>query len=655
VPDRSQGTSCPDEGSRFDARVASSMSTPDLVWRRLSPFVRARRSMRLWNPDTGLFNDEAQNWTKRLPRVPAAVPIYARGRTTLLALDFDAKHHTPEQVDADVERALEWLHECGARTVTDRSTSGGRHVLVPLATDSPMRVDDVRVLMKLLAARLITLDCDPMLNAAQGCITPPGSPTREGGYRRLDGALDVAIDTFVTRSDRGAAARLMALLGGMSPTRHRTPVAAVAASLTQDERLVGVGRHRRLDPRFHRSSPVPEAVVTYAATGKLTKPLKALWESPSEARQSVISHAVLRGCSVADIETAIATKEWVGIRHSYLNKYGRHATTALQRDVANALTWAAGIAHQFREPRHKNKHTGGNNSYLKDRVRRDWLAHAQLWIDREFVGTRHRPVLLAVVQALAYSSALAGELVEGVPVVAVGGRSLSHAAGLMSEDSVWTALRVLRDTPGSPVLLVARGAGRDADRYALTTPAIDKPNRVRIERARVEPVHPAWSVLGLRGRTAYELVSAGHATNIEDVLAGARLRPSNGYDIIADLTIAGLIERHGSTLRVGTRSLDDVAASHGLEIVAADRIVRHRAERLLWQLWLDNRFATPAAPDMDAPEYPTLVPSGPGERDSEQLWAALMATGPPPTDPMLDALDLLAHELGAVIVREPQR
>ena len=655
MPDRSQGTSCPDEGSRFDARVASSMSTPDLVWRRLSPFVRARRSMRLWNPDTGLFNDEAQNWTKRLPRVPAAVPIYARGRTTLLALDFDAKHHTPEQVDADVERALEWLHECGARVVTDRSTSGGRHVLVPLATDSPMRVDDVRVLMKLLAARLITLDCDPMLNAAQGCITPPGSPTREGGYRRLDGALDVAIDTFVTRSDRGAAARLMALLGGMSPTRHRTPVAAMAASLTQDERLVGVGRHRRLDPRFHRSSRVPEAVVTYAATGKLTKPLKALWESPSEARQSVISHAVLRGCSAADIETAMATKEWVGIRHSYLDKYGRHATTALQRDVANALTWAAGIAHQFREPQHKNKHTGGNSSHLKDRVRRDWLAHAQLWIDREFVGTRHRPVLLAVVQALAYSSALAGELVEGVPVVAVGGRSLSHAAGLMSEDSVWTALRVLRDTPGSPVLLVARGAGRDADRYALTTPAIDKPNRTRIERARVEPVHPAWSVLGLRGRTAYELVSAGHATNIEDVLAGARLRPSNGYDIIADLTIAGLIERHGSTLRVGTRSLDDVAASHGLEIVAADRIVRHRAERLLWQLWLDNRFATPAAPDMDAPEYPTLVPSGPGERDSEQLWAALMATGPPPTDPMLDALDLLAHELGAVIVREPQR
>lgn len=36
-------------------------------------------------------------------------------------------------------------------------------------------------------------------------------------------------------------------------------------------------------------------------------------------------------------------------------------------------------------------------------------------------------MLLAVVQALAYTSALAGDLVEGVPVVAVGGRSLLHA------------------------------------------------------------------------------------------------------------------------------------------------------------------------------------------------------------------------------------
>lgn len=606
------------------------MSTPDIIWRRLSPLVAARRSMRLWSPVTREFADEGQNWTKRLPAVPAAVPIYRRGRTCLLALDFDAKHHTAEQVDADVERVLMWLHECGARTVTDRSTSGGRHVLVPLATNSSLRVNDVKVLMKLLAARLVTLDCSPMLGVEQGCITPPGSPTREGGHRRLEGTLDDAIDAFTVRSDRGVVARLTALLGGVTTPRHRTPVAAVAASLTQDERLVGVGRERRLDPRFHRSTPFPEAVETYAATGKLNK---ALWPTPSEARQSVIGHAVLRGASAADIEKAMTTKEWAGVRRAYITKY-RDPAVALRRDVEKAMSWAAGIVHQFHQLTHKNKHTGGGDSFLNDRIRRKWLAHAQLWIDSEFLGTRQRPVLLAVVQALAYTSALAGELVEGVPVVAVGGRSLSHSAGLMSESTVWSALRVLRETPGSPLLLVARGAGREADRYALTTPPTTRgPGRARIERARVEPVHPAWSVLGLRGRAVYELVVAGLATSVDDVFAGAMLRPSNGYAILAALTAAGLIERDGATLGPGSRTLDDVADAHGLENVAADRIVRHRAERLLWQVWLENRFYGPAValamkdPAADVPTYGAPPPRG---AESETLWAAMLAAGPPP-------------------------
>nr|QJS06148.1 hypothetical protein [Cryobacterium sp.] len=590
--------------------------------------------------------------------MPAAVPIYARGRTTLLALDFDAKHHNAEQVDTDVDRALGWLHECGARTVTDRSTSGGRHVLVPLATDNPLRVDDIKVLMQLLTARLITLDATPMLNAAQGCITPPGSPTREGGYRRLDGPLDAAIDTFVVRSDRGTVPRLIALLGGATTPRHRTPVAAVAASLTQDERLVGLGRERRLDPRFHRSTPVPEPVATYAATGKFTKAHKALWKSPSEARQSVISHAVLRGASTSDIEKTIATAEWAGLKRAYMDKYGIHFEQALQRDVDKALTWAASIVRPFHELTHKYRYTGGDASFLKDPIRRKWLAHAQLWIDTEFCGTRHRPVLLAVVQALAYTSALAGELIEGVPVVAVGGRSLSHAAGLMSESSVWSSLRLLRETPGSPLLLIARGAGREADRYALTTPATTRgPGQARIERARVEPVHTAWREIGLRGRAMYELVAAGLATNIDDALAGALLRPSNGYAILADLTAAGLIKRDGATLTVGSRSLDDVAAAHGLDTVAADRIVRHRAERIVWRAWLENRLAPPPPPpdttrDERAADWSITVgtPSL-DERASERLWAVTMADGPPPCpDPDLEALDLLSSELGAVVV-----
>lgn len=641
--DRSQGTSRPDEGTRFDARVGSRKSTPDNIWRRLSPLVAARRSMRVCGVN-GKF-DISRSLSARLPGMPAAVPIYARGRTTVLALDFDAKQHSSEQVDADVDRVLVWLRECGARTVTDRSTSGGRHVLVPLATDTPLRVGDVRVLMQLLAARLDTLDCTPMLNTATGCITPPGSPCREGGYRRLDGTLDDAIDAFTTRSERGVVARLVAMLGGATASRHRTAVAAVAASLTHDERLVGSGPERHLHPRFHRRSPTPAVVETYAATGELDP----RWRTASEARQSVITHAVLRGASAADIEAALNSGHWPGVRSAYA-RYGTHAKNALDRDIEKALTWAAANADQFQELQHKNKHTGGDGSFLKDSVRRKWLAHAELWIDREFGGTRQRPGLRAVAQALAYTSALAGELVEGVPVVAVGGRSLSHAAGLMSEDSVWAALRVLRDTPGSPVLLVARGAGRDADRYALTTPAAQSPSRARIRRARVEPVHPAWSVLGLRGRVVYELISAGLAANVDDVLAGAHLKRSTGYTIVTDLTIAGLIERVGSTLRLGTRTLDDVAASHGLGTVAADRVVRHRAERLLWQVWLEKRFAPPP-PDLEDNLRDELHERFVDQiADLEPYLASVVAEGPRDRDPTAEALELLHDQLGAVIV-----
>ncbi|QKT09611.1 hypothetical protein [Rhodococcus sp. W8901] len=267
-----------------------------------------------------------------------------------------------------------------------------------------------------------------------------------------------------------------------------------------------------------------------------------------------------------------------------------------------------------------------------------------------------------MIQALAYSSALAGELVEGVPVVAVGGRSLSHSAGLMSESTVWAALRLLRDTPGSPVLRIARGAGQLPDRYALTAPAgaaADGPDRVALERARVEPVHHAWSVIGLRGRTLYDLIRSGQVTTVPDALAAAKLGQSAGYAILTDLRVAGLITLDKGSLALGDRTLDDVAADAGLAIVAAERIVRHRAERLVWHAWLECRFGPPPA-DQDTADQrgatlAAAIAAAPvlDAQDSELIWAATMAAGPLPADQLLDALDLLSDALGAVIVAAP--
>ncbi|GAB2643470.1 hypothetical protein GCM10027068_23690 [Prescottella soli] len=626
--------------------------------------------MRLCVPGDGGKFGTSRALTVRLPCSPAAVPLYnTHGRTVLLVLDFDAKHLGTAQVDADVERVLSWLHECGGRTVTDRSTSGGRHVLVPLPTDTPLRVDDLRILLTLLEERLPTFDKNPMLGSSHGCISVPGSLCREGGHRQLDGTLADAVSAFTLRSERGVVGSMVAMLGGggVRQSRPRTAVAVVETSLACEERLVGTGDSRRLHPRYCRTTAVPAAVAAFARAGEIDS---ARWPTPSEARQSVICHAVLRGSSAADIEAALQSADYAGLREAY-DRYGFQSRIAksLRSDVAKALTWAASVAPQFRDLTHENKHTGGNggtDSSRSDPIRRRWLSAAQAWIDQEFLGSRQRPILLAVVQSLAYTSALAGETVEGVPVVAIGGRSLSHAAGLMSESTVWAALRLLRETPGSPVLRVARGVGQLPDRYALTTAAgVAAPDEVALERAHVEPVHQAWSVLGLRGRTVYDLIRGGRVTTAADAFAAAKLGQSAGYAILADLRVSGLITLEKGAVAATDRTLDDVAADAGLDVVAAERIIRHRAERLLWHMWLECRFGPPPDHDTADQRDATLaaaLSSAPvlDAQDSELIWAATMAAGPPPADPAdqdqrqdLDAFDLLSDILGAVLIPEP--
>ncbi|GGG01333.1 hypothetical protein GCM10007304_14140 [Rhodococcoides trifolii] len=557
-------------------------------------------------------------------------------------------------------------------------------MLDPLATGTALAVEHIAPLMRLLAAHLPTLDITPMLNPATGCITAPGSACREGGHRILLGTLDDAVDALTVRSEPGLVARMIATLGG-GTTPHNTTqpgaahaeaVRAAAAALDHDDRTTGTGEHERLSSVHQRRSPIPAAVAAYAATGHLDP---TRWRSHSEARQSVLTHAVMRGASTADVLDALPSPEWSGVRAAY----ARYADpdTAAARDVTRALTWAAATAEEFRHPTHENKHTGGHSSFIDDPVRRRWLAHSLVWADHEFTGTKIRWSVAAVLQALAYASGVAGELVDGVPVVAMGGRGLSHAAGLMTETTVFAVLRMLREREGSPLLLVTRGAGHLADRYALTTPTAAPPTTAQIAAARVEAVHPAWSVLGLRCRRLYDEIAARqndaalrhpppnphHDTAVRtgctaaNLFAAARIGTSSGYDILADLTVAGLVTSpRPGTYAAGPRTLDDIAVNAGIARIRRDRITRHRAERLLWRAWLEQRFAPPP-PDTAAPHHDS-IPTVPDDAsalfgDEERYWTSLMATGPPDhhtpdtgVETTATAIALLGHLLGARIL-----
>ena len=623
------------------ATAAGPATGPAVVWKALAPLIAARPSVRLWDPTSNKF-DRSATLSSRLPRLPAAVPLYLRERTQVLALDFDTKRHPQHVVDADFTAALTWITEAGGRAVTDRSTSGGRHILVPLAIGTSATPAEINDLMRLLEARLPSLDKTPMTNPKTGCITAPGSPCREGGHRTLDGPLATAVDAFTRRSDPGLLPHLYALLGAVRPTAVRA-----AHQPAAHPAITGAGAHARLRPEYTRSGDLPPRVTSYATTRHM--PPDTTWPSHSEARQSVLAHAALHGHSLATIRALTAPgRPWhQGLAGAY-NRYHHNAEAALERDFRKALTWAAANSTNFQPVRAQEQvHTRGAGG--GPALHREWLANATAWLQQEFPRHRYRWTGAAVYQALAVHAVRAGEVINGVPVVGVGGRSLSIAAGLLSETTVWQFLRDTRDLPGSPLVRTRVAQGREPDYYALTQQNLIATGRRVSAATRIEDVHLAWKVVGHEHRRRYEVIVHEPLERPQDAFAAAHVSTSSGYATLAALATAGLITRTRGHLGPGPVTLDDIAAAHHLDDQRAQRIARHQRERADWHTWLtmreELRESVPRQPSGDATGHTRAL-----DDDQEEYLSAVLATGPPGIDDEHHALELLAELLGARVL-----
>ncbi|MGW5221328.1 hypothetical protein ACWEQA_26005 [Nocardia sp. NPDC004085] len=538
------------------------------------------------------------------------MPIYRDGRTRLLALDFDGTRGGTVAVDRDVARCLRWVREAGGRAITDHSTSGGRHILIPLPLGDTLDPALAEPLVRALAARLTSLDITPMLNPATGCITPPGSRCKQGGYRRLDGSLDDALDALTTRSAPGFVARLRHLVAGTAheataargacaiPRAPRAPRAADA--ITREVQLwEGEGERARLRAEYRRRSPLSATIEDFARDG--AAPSDSRWTTRagrldrSAARQSVLAAAVMRGYCYLDVHAQLpaAGGSWRGFADAY-RRYGHGADAAMRRDWNSACRWAERTVPEFLSVAHKRKDTGGSPGHRPSaHLQQRWLAAATLWTHAQWPRSPRRWTVLAVLQALAWASAVGGQVARGVPVVEFGGRSLSLAAGDLPESTVWGVLRELRDMPGAPILRTRPGRGLAADRYALVTPHQGHrpicPDRTQIDRARVEPVHPAWTVLGLHCRRLHDLITHSGLASAVDVFAAACISSSAGYNALAVLTTAGLISHTRGHLQPGPISLDDVAHAHALQQRRSHRLARHQRHRAIWKHWLIHR------------------------------------------------------------------
>lgn len=614
------------------------------TWKALAHQLSApgRTQMRVWKPDTGKFSSTAK-LTGTLPTRPAAPYIYTNGRTTLIGLDFDTKLANREQVAADAATARDWLEQCGGAVIGDHNpTNGGRHIWALLAHGTTASFEEINHIVRLLGARLRTLDITPITNPSEGCLTVPGSPCKDGGYRELDGPLETAIEAVATRSDPALLPRLYVLLGAIKPSPAQLAAAATMhVEGTAADFTIGQDEDLTLATQYVTYEPYPAAVQAFALNGDF--PPDRPWRTRSHARQSVITAAIWRGHSLATIAAQIAPggpwHDGLGVAYR-IDPNGRHRRyeRLLARDFQNALDWLTANHLLNRRQRHKKKNTqGGHYGYLGPQQHRAWLANAIAWADREYAGKRHRHTLHAVFQSLAAHAVLDGEVINGTPVVGVGGRHLSLGTGLLSDTAVWKALAEVRELDGSPIVLTRRYQEKDADYYALTMQNVIDSDPVHAERVRVEPVHTAWAVLGQHRRRVYELVAYFGLTAAADVYAAAKVSTSTGDAAVTSLAAAGLLVRTGpGHIAVGPRTLDDIAHDHHTDDELTDRVAIYRAERAVWHAWLEHRQQVIAGTHHQAPEHADIHPrqgNPTGDPLIEKAWlSSVMADGPPPLD-----------------------
>lgn len=663
--------------------------TPDQVWAALAPLLSApgRTTMRLYNPTTGKFSTSRQ-LTRKLPGRPAAVYLYTEhaATTRILALDFDSTRGGQTAVQRDVEIARRWLTAAGGRLIIDRSTNGGMHIICPLAPATSATHAEITQLTTVLAAHLPTLDTSPNGNVATGCLSLPGTLDKQGGHRQLLGSLSNALDAIADGSTPDFLPTLYAHLGILKRPSTAAPTPANATAPAENcpalaQFTTGTGDDLRLAPQHTNPTPIPAAVLHYATHGDANGSAGRAWPSHSEARMSVIYHAVMRGYMLNDLRELIAPAgPWHHGLGTAFNRYGNRADIALTRDFSKAMNhyYEMVLIHRHRQHKLQKDSPGGSTLKAPNSATRGpsgpvelrrWLAYAFRWADTEYHGRRQRWTVKVVLQALAYLALKSGEQVNGAWVVAVGGRSLSLAAGLMTADAVWKVLRDVRERVGAPLILTRRAVGRDADAYALTSQGAVTVDIGAAERIRIEPVHDAWHVLGWRLQRIHDLVIQHGLTERADIYAAAAVSRSTGDAMISDLQIAGLIAVTGrGRVGPGPSTLDAIAAQHRLHETRQERIERYRRERSAWQQWLD-RGRDVQDDLLLAQTADEAYLRGPSRDRALALQAAylqsVLATGPPPVpgyDGLPDtedeestlierrALTLLWEVLGAVVV-----
>ena len=499
-----------------------------------------------------------------LPSAPAAVMLWdTTGRLPVLALDFDAKHgHGPRSAARDATDALRLLTDCGLHPIADRSPAGGWHLYARLP--HPAAAWDVHQVATALAARWTTLDTSPLLNTAHGCIRPPGAAHPTGGWQRLTQPLEAAVAALRAAPVSDAWKRLRDRTGATNAVIEPTVPAELGAAAT------GV-RHR----------PIADPADHLARTG--THPTRS-FDSPSEARYSVICSAVAAGWTLADVELHIRD-HWEWLRTSYGTKHHsavmrdwRKARNERTQDFGRRTVRIPDTSQH--NPQGGSPHPALPASGDPHLALRKFTTHSRNHARRN----HYSPVLRAVLESVIW----AGHI-QGRTLINIGVRSLAEQAAV-SHETVATALHTLAED--GLLHRLSTGRGRDADLWRINT---DLATHERPARGRRVGIRPVFRTLGghLTGEI-YELLRETHhhlhAGEIARTLGYDRRRVHEALQLLAGWHLATHTPHTGWT--PGPADPTALARRLGGWQHWHDQHQRHTRQRAAWHTWLE-RHRTP--------------------------------------------------------------
>lgn len=641
MPDSSEGSACLPLSEADRGVSPSSPRTPPpaaiqaaRVWAALAPLLAGRPRVR--ESRDGGRNYHAR-WerplTDRLPRVPAAVPIYSgAGDTRVLVVDLDTARGGRETVERDAATITALVRRCGGALIADESPSGGIHLYLPLA--QPVPFHDARDAALALAALAPCMDTAPNVNLLAGLIRPPGSVHKTGGHQTLRGISLDAAHRLATAGNPPAVWRaLTAALGEeIAAVRQQRTSPTVAGDT--DAAVARPGGPRQLTGAYLR----------IATTGIYDT---ARYRSPSEARQAVITSAAWAGWTLPQVIGRLKGGAWPGLAALYARYTPTNRAKALTGDWRKAAALVAKeqakpsterTVHKSptsEPPSHRQAGEGKERAHESRRgtpaeyqFLRSWWTALQLAEHDRYPG-RPGPAQRMVLRALGEAG-----MKTGSRYVAFGTRSVALATGL-DHTTVAAHLRVLRDEDDPLIVLVENDRGLQGDLYELRIPDEHAARAARMDwpAGRIHALRPVFRALGLPAAYVYEaLEAAKEPLTSFDLVTTTRIGRSSVYAALETLAAYNLAEqRDGHWCIVSGTSLAMLAEQLGCLEEIDVQLTRYRVERAAYRAALGIARGWPELSDpMDAFPYDDGA-DPPGGIDST-------------------VLDLLQRRLGARII-----